>query len=227
VRSNSPRANPERENLAAVVSEIAEMEADLAKTRDAAETAANNRREAAQLAERLRAELEGAYNDPQRLVASITAGEGVETLIASEAASDKQASIAARDAELWARAERACQERIKPLEETLNHKHWRVVDAAKAVVRSEADVDSLLDGLEAMQVEVTNRRCALHCLAREGLLREEDKARVLKVVRANWTLPGIPEAGDWCWHPVYLQWVTALRALEQDPNAPLPCERKA
>ena len=99
-----------------------------------------------------------------------------------------------------------------------------VARAAADVVRSLGAVAQLMDGIEAMQEELTRRRVALKYLQREDLLAEADKERVQKFLR-QYILPagfGCVEYETWDRHPMYRAWKDAREDFMNNPDALLP-----
>jgi hypothetical protein len=98
------------------------------------------------------------------------------------------------------------------------------------VIANPETVTRLMDGLEAMQAKVIERRVALRFILFKGFngeLLESDKERIENLFRQDRLPAGFASAYNTGWelHPVHKEWDATLEKLKEDSDASLPNER--
>ncbi len=92
---------------------------------------------------------------------------------------------------------------------------FSVSQKALEVIKASDAAAHLIDGLDALQVEVAKRRASLRFLKTHGLLADDAKERVAELLCVD--LSGDVRRSN--------AWALALEALARDASAPLPLEQ--
>jgi hypothetical protein len=117
-----------------------------------------------------------------------------------------------RDVERWQMTEAACKQRLTELER--DERYFPIYAQGKIddVIKTEANVDALLYGLEPMWTEVNRRLSVLRWLHGNKRIKDEDVKKVFSAIRYN--LIEDSAAVD--------AWRKATKALQNDADAELP-----
>ena len=117
-----------------------------------------------------------------------------------------------QDYERWQLMEAACRERVKELENA--EQFIPVQTRVEAVIKSEADVHSLLAGFEELRSELDRRLSILTWLHTGRLVKDEDLEAVKSAIASCFVLPRDEAAVD--------AWRKAVAALETNYETKLP-----
>jgi hypothetical protein len=216
-------AEEARTALSAAIAAVADAEADVKATREAAEVAGRHARAAREERDRIRAEGAELKVDTAGLIASVRAGEDVAVGVLAPSAATRAAEEAAAEmARRWDATRDACLAELAGKERELTHRTIERDNAIKAVVRGAGVAAALLAGLEEKQKEVFDRRAALSFLVFNDLIEEPELSvakRFLMTIQAL-PYPGFKPAGDD--GAVERAWRTHLGDLGNDPHARIP-----
>jgi hypothetical protein len=144
-------------------------------------------------------------------IAAVSSGDIAEQLKAAAGPSDSIERLE-HNVERWQMTEAACSARVTELERDERHFPIYAQRHIDEVIKAEADIDALLDGLEPMWTEVNRRLSVLSWLHGNRRIKDEDVKRVFAAIRYN--LIEDSAAVD--------VWRKATKALQNDADTLLP-----
>jgi hypothetical protein len=144
-------------------------------------------------------------------IEAVSSGDDVAQLEAAAGPSDSIERLE-RDVERWQNTETACKQRAAELERDARCFPVYAQRHIDDVIKTEVDIDVLLDGFEPLWAEVNRRLSILSWLHGNKRIKDEDVQRVFAAIRYN--LIEDSAAVD--------AWRRSIEALQNDPEAALP-----
>jgi hypothetical protein len=179
----SPPRSPARAALADVIERRNAMVNEIEAAKAAHAKAREHRYDAQCALEKAQADSEAAANIDS-FIAAVSSGDIAEQLKAAAGPSDSIERLE-RDVERWQMTEAACSARVTELERDERHFPIYAQRHIDEVIKAEADIDALLDGLEPMWTEVNRRLSILSWLHGNRRIKDEDVKKAFAAIRYN------------------------------------------
>jgi hypothetical protein len=179
----SPPRSPERQALADVISRHDALCVEIENANAALRKAREHRYDAQCALEKAQADSEAAANIDS-FIEAVSSGDVAGQLKAAAGPSDSIERLE-HDVERWQNTETACKQRVAELER--DERHFPIYAQGKIddVVKSEVDVDALLDGLDEMWTELNRRLSILRWLHGNRRIKDEDVKKAFAAIRYN------------------------------------------
>jgi hypothetical protein len=227
-----PDRDPARATLAAAIAMHADARHDLKVAEEAAGLAASRYYDAQSKLEALRKAPDAPSGSlADSFIASVSAGNPCNVAVLERASVEARAKMTAaeNDVNVWKQTHEECDLAVRAKRAAVAPAKERVKRAARIVLANSGTITRLMDGLEAMQAEIINRRVALRYILFSGLngeLAEADRARIEDLFKTDRLPAGFNSAynSGWEQHQVHQKWDAALDALMTDAEAALPTE---
>jgi hypothetical protein len=128
-----------------------------------------------------------------------------------------------QDVELFARRVTSVEAALPAKEDVVSAASRKVREAALAVIRASGAVAMVMNDLEILQNQVTEKRVALCFFINKDLVPPEDAAEVKRLMKVDLPPhPMDPTFVDWSAHAAHIRWEGTLERLMADPDAELP-----
>jgi hypothetical protein len=221
------RRTPERQVLFIAINALKASDADLDATRRAVsddfDTKVTRQHELDELRETaVSMGVVALFEKITRVVES-----GVEPSVRFD--SDEEEQLGTRlkslllDVELYTRRRAANETAIPGKERAVGTARHKVREAALAVIRASDAVAMVMNDLEILQNQVTEKRVALRYFISKDLVSPDDAAEVKRLMKVE--LPPHPMGVtyvNWSAHAAHIKWAAALERLMVDADAELP-----
>jgi hypothetical protein len=208
--SASPPRSPERQALADIIFRHDALMREIENAKAAHAKAREHRYDAQCALEKARADADAA-TDIDSFIEAVSSGDVAEQLKTAAGPVDNIDRLE-HDVERWQMTEAACSARVTDLERDARYFPIHAQRHIDDVVKSEADVDALLDGFEPMWREVNRRLTILKLLHGDRRLKDEDTKRVFAAIKYELATDHEAEGMS----------RTAVAALQNDADAELP-----
>jgi len=221
------RRTPERQVLFHAINALRAAEADLAATRCAVSDDFNTKMTRQHALGELREAAVSLGATPLIEKIERAVESGVEPSIRFY--NDEEEQLGTRlksllqDVELFARRITQNETAVPEKERAVGTARHRVKEAALAVIRASDAVAMVMNDLEILQNQVTEKRVALRYFINKDLVSPDDVVEVKRLMKVD--LPPHPMDAtfvDWSAHPAHIKWEDALERLMADPDAELP-----
>jgi hypothetical protein len=167
-----PDRDPARAKLAAAISLEAGAVRDLQVAEQAAELAESRHWEAQSRLEALRKEPHAPIGSlAAEFISSVGSGNPCNVGVLERSSTEARAAMvtAENEIEIWKQTHEECALAVREKEDSVALAKERVQKAARMVISNPETVTRLMDGLEAMQSKVIERRVALRFILFKGL----------------------------------------------------------
>jgi len=208
--SDPPPRSPERAALADVISRHDALMREIENAKAAHAKAREHRYDAQCALEKARADADAA-TDIDSFIEAVNSGDVAEQLKTAAGPVDNIDRLE-RDVERWQMTEEACKQRVEEMEHDTRYFPVFAQRHIDDVVKTEADIDVLLDGLDEMWTEVNRRLSILSWLHGNKRIKDEDVKKVFSAIQYNLIEDSAAVDG----------WRQAVKNLMQNADAELP-----
>jgi hypothetical protein len=219
------RRTPERQVLFLAINALKAAEEDLSATRRAVSDDFNakltRQHELGELRET--AVSMGAVALFEKITRAVESG--VEPSIRFDSDEEEQLGTSLRscllNVELYTRRKSQNETAVPEKERAVLAARHRVKEAARAVIRASDAVAMVMNDLEILQNQITEKRVALSYFISKDLVDDAGEVKRLMMVELP-PHPKNPSFCNWSAHAAHIKWAAALERLMVDADAELP-----
>jgi hypothetical protein len=208
--SDPPPRSPERAALADIITRRNVVVREIEAAQAAHAKAREHRYDAQCALEKAQADSEAAANIDS-FIEAVSSGDIAEQLKAAAGPSDSIDRLE-HDVERWQMTEAACKQRVTELERDERYFPIYAQQHIDDVIKTEANIDALLDGFEPLWAEVNRRLSILSWLHGNRRIKDEDVKKVFSAIRYNLIEDSAAVDG----------WRQVVKNLMQNADAELP-----